>query len=78
MLAGANSPYLETAYEEYLRDPNAVSESWRNYFERLPMVNNTARDVPHSEIRQHFYQLTRRGGRRPNKRAADASSSQDL
>jgi len=59
MLAGANSPYLETAYEEYLRDPNAVSESWRNYFERLPMVNNTARDVPHSEIRQHFYQLTR-------------------
>jgi len=40
------------------------------------MVNNTARDVPHSEIRQHFYQLTRRGGRRPNKGAADASSSQ--
>ena len=78
MLAGANSPYLEYVYEEYLRDPNAVSESWRNYFEKLPMVNNTSRDVPHSEIRQHFYQLTRRGGRRSNKNAADANTSLDL
>ncbi len=78
MLAGANSPYLEYVYEEYLRDPNAVSEAWRTYFEKLPMVNNTSRDVPHSEVRQHFYQLTRRGGRRSNKNAADANTSLDL
>ena len=78
MLAGANTPYLEQAYEDYLRDPNSVAESWRNYFERLPMVNTTTRDVPHSEVREHFYQLTRRGGRRPNSKAADANSSLDL
>lgn len=78
LLAGANSPYLEKAYEDYLRDPNSVSETWRNYFEKLPMVNNTARDIPHSEIRDHFYQLTRRGGRRSNRNAADANASLDL
>ena len=78
MLAGANSPYLEQAYEDYLRDPNSVAESWRSYFDTLPMVNNTSRDVPHSEVRDHFYQLTRRGGRRPNRNAADANSSLDL
>lgn len=78
MLAGANTPYLEHVYEEYLRDPNSVSESWRAYFEKLPMVNGASRDIPHSEIRQHFYQLTRRGGRRSNRGAADVNQSLDL
>ena len=78
MLAGANTPYLEEIYEDYLRDPNSVSESWRSYFEKLPMVNGASRDIPHSEIRQHFYQLTRRGGRRTNRAASDANQSLDL
>lgn len=78
LLAGANSPYLEHAYEDYLRDPNSVSESWRAYFEQLPMVDSNVRDIPHSEVREHFYQLTRRGGRRPHRKAADASGQQDL
>ena len=62
MLAGANSPYLESQYEQYLRDPNSVDESWRDYFGRLPMVKDNPRDIPHSEIREYFYQLTRAGG----------------
>ena len=35
MLGGANSPWLESQYEQYLRDPNSVDETWRNYFAGL-------------------------------------------
>ncbi len=60
MLDGGNIVYLETQYENYLRDPNTVSEAWREYFEQLPMVNGQAHDIPHSEIRNHFYNTARR------------------
>ncbi|OED39169.1 2-oxoglutarate dehydrogenase E1 component [Chromatiales bacterium (ex Bugula neritina AB1)] len=64
MLDGGNIVYLEQQYESYLRDPNSVTESWRHYFERLPMVNGQARDIPHSEVRQHFYNITRNSAAR--------------
>jgi 2-oxoglutarate dehydrogenase complex dehydrogenase (E1) component-like enzyme len=38
MLGGANSAWLESQYEQYLRDPNSVDEQWQNYFASLPMV----------------------------------------
>ncbi len=59
MLDGGNIVYLEQQYEGYLRDPNSVSESWRRYFEQLPMVQGQAHDIPHSEVRQHFYDIAR-------------------
>ena len=59
VFSGGNSAYLEGQYEQYLKDPNSVDESWRDYFARLPMVGDNARDIPHSDIREHFYQLTR-------------------
>lgn len=66
LLDGGNSAYLESVYEAYLRDPNSVSEHWRNYFDKLPIVGGAGtQDIPQSEIRQHFYQLTRQQGRRP-------------
>ncbi len=78
MLGGANSPYLEHIYEAYLRDPNSVDETWRDYFAGLPMVSDHARDIPHSEIRDHFYHLARNGSVRSVAPAGDASSSQQL
>ncbi|MGA2364030.1 MAG: 2-oxoglutarate dehydrogenase E1 component [Steroidobacteraceae bacterium] len=35
-LYGANAPYLEALYEQYLRDPQALDASWRQYFDALP------------------------------------------
>ncbi len=78
MLGGANSPYLEHMYEAYLRDPNSIDESWRDYFAALPMVSDHARDIPHSEIRDHFYNLTRNGSARPVAAASDSSSAHQL
>jgi len=78
VFSGANSAYLEAQYEQYLRDPNSIDEAWRDYFARLPMVGDNARDVPHSDIREHFYQLTRRGSGRPAASSASSASSTDL
>jgi len=60
LLAGANSPWLEQQYEQYLKDPNSVEDSWREFFAQLPMVDNHVRDIPQSEVRDQFYNITRR------------------
>ncbi len=73
MLDGGNIVYLEQHYENYLRDPNSVPESWRRYFDQLPMVNGQARDIPHSEIRQHFYNLTKNSVARSSGPAVQSS-----
>ncbi len=62
MLGGANSPWLEHQYEQYLSDPNSVDETWRDFFAKLPLVAENAREVAHSEIREQFRQLARSGG----------------
>jgi len=74
LLDGGNVVYLEQQYEQFLRDPNSLSPEWRNYFERLPVVDGvSAQDIPHSEVRQHFYHITRNKGQRRASTAADAS-----
>jgi 2-oxoglutarate dehydrogenase E1 component len=73
MLDGGNIVYLEQQYEDFLRDPNSVSPKWRSYFEQLPIVNGQARDIPHSEIRRHFYGITRNSGRRRQAAVPDVS-----
>ena len=74
LLDGGNVVYLEEQYENFLRDPNSVSPEWRNYFERLPVVDGvSAQDIPHSEVRQHFYHLTRHKGQRPASSASDTT-----
>jgi 2-oxoglutarate dehydrogenase E1 component len=58
-LADGNAPYLETLYENYLQDPESVDQAWRRYFENLPRVNGSERDVSHAEIRSYFRDLAR-------------------
>lgn len=65
-LAGGNVPYVESLYETYLIDPDAVSAEWRAYFDRLPTVDGSAAgDVPHSTVVEHF-RLLGRARRRPD------------
>lgn len=60
---GANAPYVEELYEQYLADPASVPESWRKQFDALP---NTAagaiKDIPHTPVIQAFEQLAAQGG----------------
>ena len=62
-LFGANAPFIEALYEAYLKDPQSVEPRWRGYFDELQRLDDGPRDVPHSEIQEHFARLARE--RRP-------------
>jgi 2-oxoglutarate dehydrogenase E1 component len=53
-ISGGNAAYVEDLFEAYLLDPNAVPESWRNYFDKLPKTSSGINDIPHSTVREHF------------------------
>ena len=64
-ISGGNAVYVEALYETYLRDPNAIPAEWRDYFDRLPQVNGTHVDIPHSTVQEHFALLGRQKQRPP-------------
>ncbi|MFM7459496.1 MAG: thiamine pyrophosphate-dependent enzyme, partial [Burkholderiales bacterium] len=60
---GANAPYIEELYEQYLADPASVPENWRKQFDSLPNVAGKAhKDVPHSPVIAAFERLAAQGG----------------
>ncbi|MEH6587859.1 MAG: 2-oxoglutarate dehydrogenase E1 component [Halioglobus sp.] len=61
-IAGGNATYVEDLYESYLKDPNGVPEQWRDYFDKLPLVESDfahTEDIPHSVIRDRFAQISK-------------------
>jgi 2-oxoglutarate dehydrogenase E1 component len=48
ILAGVNIAYLESVYDDFLRDPNSVPSPWRTYFQ---VLQGDRHDVSHAEIR---------------------------
>ncbi|ATJ83489.1 2-oxoglutarate dehydrogenase E1 component [Halomonas beimenensis] len=74
-VSGSNVHYVEALYEQYLDDPSAVPDEWRQYFDQLPRPDGSAtRDVPLAPTREQFYQL---GRQRRTALAAGASSDSD-
>ena len=62
---GANAPYIEELYEQYLADPASVPETWRKQFDALPNVaGNTAKDVAHTPVIEAFAERAKQGGGR--------------
>ncbi len=57
-LADNNAGYVESLYENYLADPNSVSENWRQYFESLANGSGIA-DISHAHIRDQFRELAK-------------------
>ena len=61
-IAGGNAEYVEALYESYLQDPNGVSPEWRDYFDKLPLVQSdagTLHDLPHSVLRERFARISK-------------------
>ncbi len=58
-LNGANAPYVEEQYENYLSDPNSVDASWRATFDAWQKDNPAAKDVAHSPVIAAFENLAR-------------------
>ena len=62
---GANAPYIEELYEQYLADPASVPEAWRKQFDALPNVaGNTAKDVAHTPVIEAFAERAKQGSGR--------------
>lgn len=53
-LSGGSVAYVDGLYEDYLADPNSVSEEWRAAFNALPKINGQASEISHRNIREHF------------------------
>ena len=61
-IAGGNAEYVEALYEGYLQDPKGVSPEWRDYFDKLPLVQSdagTLHDLPHSVLRERFARISK-------------------
>ncbi len=54
-LSGSNADYVEELYEDFLSDPDSVSDQWRELFEGMPSAaGSTAKDVSHASIVKDF------------------------
>ncbi|MGB0127091.1 MAG: 2-oxoglutarate dehydrogenase E1 component, partial [Rhodocyclaceae bacterium] len=56
-LFGANAPFIEDLYEQYLDNPASVTEQWRAYFDQLQnMPGSSGPDVAHAPVVASFAQ----------------------
>lgn len=60
-LFGGNASYVEAYYEQYLRDPESVEPSWREYFKSLASDGDGS-DIAHGPIRDSFVDLQASAG----------------
>ena len=78
-LYGANAPFVEELYENYLADPDSVEERWRVYFDNLQAQAGAAvRDVAHGPVIAAFEQLAKRGPVRTTSSEGDNKLQADV
>lgn len=63
LLFGSNAAYIESFYEQFLKNPESVSEEWRGYFRDMQKEDvgksNDVVDVAHGPIKESFEQLSK-------------------
>lgn len=67
-LFGGNAAYVESYYEQYLKDPDSVEASWRDYFKSLN--GDGAEDIAHGPIRDSFIDTQASAGQGARPRAS--------
>ena len=71
VLYGANAPFIEELYEDYLQCSTSVPPEWRGYFDGLQLgKGEVEKDVPHSPVIESFIRVEK------ERRKRDHSSSQ--
>ncbi len=61
-LFGANAPFIEELYENYLRDPATVGAEWRSYFDALQKASGAVtQDIAHAPIVNAFIERAKAG-----------------
>jgi len=57
-LDGSNAAYLESLYEDYLKNPGSIGQIWSQYFAALPSLKGVAQESLHSYIQAEFLNFT--------------------
>ena len=52
--SGAQSSYLESLYELYLKDPTSIPDDWKIYFDSLPRVEGSQGERSHQDVINRF------------------------
>jgi 2-oxoglutarate dehydrogenase E1 component len=77
VLYGANAPFIEELYEDYLQCSTSVPPEWRGYFDGLqPGKGEVKKDVPHGPVIESFIRVEkerRRNGHSSSQYTQDAS-----
>ncbi len=72
-LFGSNAPFIEELYENYLDNPDSVSDEWRSYFDSMQNLPGAGRDVAHYPIINAFAEMAKRG---PVRTVVDSGTNQ--
>lgn len=75
-LSGSSVVFVESMYEQFLENPNSVSEEWRDYFSTLPVHSHVGADIAHSTIVSHFERLGRNRFKARPERESDSAMSE--
>lgn len=55
-LDGGSMAYVDSLYEDYLKDPKSVPDEWRDAFQALPKQSGSVREESHKAIQDYFLQ----------------------
>jgi 2-oxoglutarate dehydrogenase E1 component len=64
-LNGGSAAWLESLYENYLRNPEHIDPQWRSFFDGLPKAKSgngnggIGYEIPHDEVRNYFRALAK-------------------
>lgn len=59
LFSGGNAAYLEELYEQYLEDPDSLSDGWKDFFRGFQSGMSEGGDVPHGPIVAEFTRRAR-------------------
>ncbi|MDH5571879.1 MAG: 2-oxoglutarate dehydrogenase E1 component [Gammaproteobacteria bacterium] len=74
-LASLNAAYIEQMYDDYLQNPDSVSEKWRTLFDQLPRINADTEEVSHTGIKDIFKSLGKSAGKHQTKQSVASIDS---
>jgi 2-oxoglutarate dehydrogenase E1 component len=78
VLYGANAPFIEELYENYLQCSTSVPPEWRGYFDGLQLgKGEVEKDVPHSPVIESFIRVEKERRKRNHSSSQYAQDSID-
>jgi 2-oxoglutarate dehydrogenase E1 component len=73
-LSGNSMEYIVSLFEDYIVDPNSVSDDWRVFFNQIKSANDDT--ISYREIENYFKNISRQNNTQPNDVLPNAKQAQ--